>query len=158
MCIHMSNPVHMSGVHRHVPASSTNGCVLYCTVQYTVQQYSNFISSPECLEASKNAAVLELVLLRSPRNWRSRERTKRQEEEVTEEPMRVTMQEVERGFSLFEEALLAFEAQHLNVQQYAKAAATIQNAMQCSRVIYDGKTSATTRTSLDHFFQEGRQN
>ena len=86
--------------------------------------------------------MLELVLLRSPRNWRSRERTKRQEEEVTEEPKRVTMQEVERGFSLFEEVLLAFEAQHLNIQQYAKVAATIQNAMQCSRVIYDEKTSA----------------
>ncbi|XP_049566176.1 thioredoxin reductase-like selenoprotein T isoform X2 [Orcinus orca] len=34
----------------------------------------------------------------------------RQEEEVTEEPKRLTMQEMARGFSLFEEALLAFEA------------------------------------------------
>ena len=31
--------VHMSGVRCHVHASSTNGCVLHCTVQYTVCLY-----------------------------------------------------------------------------------------------------------------------
>ena len=83
--------------------------VVYFTVQYSILYV--FISSPECLEASKNEAVLQLVQLRSPRNWRSRERTKRQEEEVMEEPKRFTLQEMEKGFSLFEEAWLAFAAQ-----------------------------------------------
>ena len=39
-----------------------------------------------------------------------REDEERQEEEVTEELKRFTMQEMTRGFSLFEEALLIFEA------------------------------------------------
>ena len=131
--------------------------VVYFTVQYSILYV--FISSPECLEASKNEAVLQLVQLRSPRNWRSRERTKRQEEEVMEEPKRFTLQEMEKGFSLFEEAWLAFAAQDPNIQQYAKVAAAIQNAIQCSRVIYDEKKRATTWTSLDRFFfQEGRSN
>ena len=34
----------------------------------------------------------------------------RQEEEVTEEPKKFTTWEMARGFSLFEEALLVFEA------------------------------------------------
>ena len=39
-----------------------------------------------------------------------------EEEEVTEGPKRFTMQEMARGFSLFEEALLVFEAQDPNVE------------------------------------------
>ena len=39
----------------------------------------------------------------------------RQEEEVSEEPKRFMMQEMTKGFSLFEEVLLVFEAQDLNV-------------------------------------------
>ena len=38
----------------------------------------------------------------------------------TEKPKRFTTQEMARGFSLFEEALLIFEAQDLNVEQYMK--------------------------------------
>ena len=79
----------------------------------------------------------------------------RQEEEVTEEPKRFTMQEMARGFSLFKEALLVFEAQDPNVERYTKVAAAVQNAIQCYRVIYDEKKRATTQTSLDHFFKEG---
>ena len=75
------------------------------------------------------------------------------EEEVIEEPKRFTMQEMARGFSLFEEALLVFEAQDPNVEQYMKVAAAVQNAIQCYRVIYDEKKRATTQTSLDHFFK-----
>ena len=41
------------------------------------------------------------------------------------------MQEVARGFSLFVEALLVFEAKDPNVQQYMKVAAAVQNAIQC---------------------------
>ena len=34
-----------------------------------------------------------------------------------------------------------------------KVAATVQNAIQCYRVIYDEKKRATTQTSLDCFFK-----
>ena len=52
---------------------------------------------------------------------------RRQEEEVTEEPKRFMMQEMARGFSLFE----ALEAQDLNIQQYMEVARAAQNAIQC---------------------------
>ena len=54
---------------------------------------------------------------------------RQEEEEVTEEPKRFTTQEMARGFSLFEEALLVFEAQDLNVEWYTKVAAAVQNAI-----------------------------
>ena len=54
---------------------------------------------------------------------------RQEEEEVTEEPKIFTMQEMARGFSLFEEALLVFEAQDPNVEQYTKVAAAVQNAI-----------------------------
>ena len=44
----------------------------------------------------------------------------RQEEEVTEEPKRFMTQKMARGFSLFEEIRLIFEAQDLNVELYTK--------------------------------------
>ena len=75
----------------------------------------------------------------------------RQEEEVTEEPKSITMQEMAKGFALSEEALLVFEAQVSNVERYMKVAAAIQNAIQCYRVIYKEKKRATTQTSLDRF-------
>ena len=78
---------------------------------------------------------------------------KQEEEVVTEEPKRFTMQEMAREFSLFEEALLVFEAQDPNVEWYMKVAAAVQNAIQCYCVIYDEKKGATTQTSLDHFFK-----
>ena len=62
-----------------------------------------------------------------------------EEEEVSEELMRFTMQEMARGFSLFEEALLVFEAQDLNIELYMKVATAVQNAIQCYHVIYDEK-------------------
>ena len=77
----------------------------------------------------------------------------RQEEEVTEEPKRFTTQEMARGFSLFEEALLVFEAQYPNVELYTKVATAIQNAIQCYCVVYDKKKTATTQISLDHFIK-----
>ena len=63
------------------------------------------------------------------------------------------MQEMAREFSLFEEALLVFEAQDPNVEQYTQVAAAIQKAIQCYRVIYEEKERATTQTSLDRFFK-----
>ena len=58
-----------------------------------------------------------------------------------------------RGFSLFEEALLVFEAQDPNVERFTKVAAAVRDAIQCYRVIYDEKKRATTQTSLDRFFK-----
>ena len=60
------------------------------------------------------------------------------------------------GGSLLEEALLAFETQDPNVEQYMKVAAAVQNAIQHYHVIYDEKKKkkrATTQTSLNHFFK-----
>ena len=82
-----------------------------------------------------------------------RKEEERQEEEVTEEQKRFMMQEMTRGFSLFEESLLGFETQNPNVERHTKVAAAVQNAIQCYCVIYDErKKRATTQTSLDHFF------
>ena len=78
---------------------------------------------------------------------------RRQEEEVTEEPKRFMIKEMARGFSLFEERLLVFEAQNPNIEQYTKVAAAVQNAIQGYHVIYDKKKRATTQTSLDRFFK-----
>ena len=76
-----------------------------------------------------------------------------EEEKVTEELKRFTTQEMARVFSLFEEALLVFEAKDLNIQRYTKVAAAVQNAIQCYHVIYDEKKGATTQTSLGRFFK-----
>ena len=51
---------------------------------------------------------------------------RQEEEKVTEKPKRFTMQEMARGFSLFEEALLVFEAQDPNIEQYMKVPFTKQ--------------------------------
>ena len=59
-----------------------------------------------------------------------------EEEEVTEELKRFTTQEMARGFSLFEETLLVFEAQDQNVEWYMMVAAAVQSAIQCYCVIY----------------------
>ena len=55
------------------------------------------------------------------------------------------MQEMARGFSLFEEALLVFEAQDPNVEWYTMVAAIVQNAIQCYRVIYEEKKELLPR-------------
>ena len=60
-------------------------------------------------------------------------------------------QEVARGFSVFEEALLAFEAQDLNIEWYTKGAPAVQKAIQCYCVMYDEKTRATSQRALDYF-------
>ena len=48
-------------------------------------------------------------------------------------------QEMVRGFSLIEEALLVSEAQEPSVEQCIKDAAAVQNAIQCYHVIYNEK-------------------
>lgn len=47
------------------------------------------------------------------------------------------MQEMTRGFSLFEEALLVLEPQDQNIERYMKVSAPVQNTVQCYRVTYD---------------------
>ena len=49
-----------------------------------------------------------------------------QEEEVTEELMRFMTQEMARGFSLLEEALLVFEPQDQNIERHTKLAETVE--------------------------------
>ena len=80
---------------------------------------------------------------------------RQEEEEVTEEP-KIHDAGNGRGFSLFEEALLVFEAQYPNIKRYTKDAAAFQNAIQCYRVIYEKKKRATTHMSLDCIFQEDK--
>ena len=60
-----------------------------------------------------------------------------------------------RGFSLFEEALLVFEAHDLNPEQYMRVVAAIQNAIQCYYVSYDGhkRNKELLPRHLDHFFK-----
>ena len=70
---------------------------------------------------------------------------RQEKEEVTDEAKRFTMQEMARGFALFEEALLVFQAQDPNVEPCTE--------FQCYRVIYDEKERATIQTALDHFFK-----
>ena len=48
---------------------------------------------------------------------------------------RFTTLEMASRFSLFKEALLVFEAQDSNVEQYTKVAAAFENANQCYHVI-----------------------
>ena len=69
---------------------------------------------------------------------------------------RFTMQEIARGFSLFEEALLVFEVHDLNVEWYTKVAITVQNAIQCYCVICDDKNKSYYPDITGSFFQKGR--
>ena len=82
-------------------------------------------------------------------------KNKERQEEVTEELKKLLMLEMARRFSLFEEALLVFEAQNPNVEWYRKVTAAIQNPIKFYHVIYDTKKSYYPGiTGL--FCQEGR--
>ena len=76
--------------------------------------------------------------------------------DTAEEPKEFTPQEVTRGFSLSEEALLAFDMQDPNIEWSAKVEAAVQNAVQCYCVVCNEEKRTTSQTSLDHVFQEGR--
>jgi len=54
------------------------------------------------------------------------------------------------GFSLFEETLLAFEAQDPNIEWYTE----VQNAVQCYHVVYEKQSYYPNLTGL--FFKEDR--
>ena len=70
------------------------------------------------------------------------------------------MQEMAREYSLFKEALLAFEAWGRKVEWYTKVTAAIQKAIQCYRVIYDERIKSyyTTQTLVGHFFKRVDRN
>ncbi len=130
--------------------------LLYSTVQSTVVQYLYFkldLQEDDFIEllAMQHKELTNENLMELEAQRKDEER--QEEEEVTEGPKRFMMQEMTRGFSLFEEALLFFEAQEPNVEHYTKVAAAVQDAVQCYRVIYDEKKRATTQTSRDCFFK-----
>ena len=112
--------------------------MLLCTLLYSTVAVQH--------EELTNEDLMELEAQR-------KDKETQEEEEVTEETKRFTTQEMARGFSSFEEALLVFEAQDPNTEQYTKVAAAVQNAIQCYCVIDDEKKRATTQTSLNHFFK-----
>ena len=66
-----------------------------------------------------------------------KDKERQEEEEVTEDLKRFTMQEMARGLSVSDEALLVFEAQEPNIEQYIKATAAVENAIQCYCLIFD---------------------
>ena len=84
----------------------------------------------------------------------------RQEEEVIEELKRFRIQEMTRGFSFFEEALLVVEAQDQNIEWYMKVAAATQNAIQCymSSKMRKKKKKRCYREITGSFSQESRWN
>ena len=58
-----------------------------------------------------------------------------------------------RKLVLFEETLSVFEVQDLNMERWVKFVATIQNAIQCHRVIHEKNKRAAAQISLDWFFK-----
>ena len=61
------------------------------------------------------------------------------------------MQVMASGFSLFEEALLDFEAGDPNIEWYTKLAAAFKNAIWCYCVIYDDKKKKKDLLSRHHW-------
>ena len=96
--------IHVPDVHCHVRASSTSGCASVYKLKLDLQEDDSIELLAVQHEALTNENLMELEAQR-------KDEERQEEEEVTEEPQRFTMQEMARGFSLFEEALLVFEAQ-----------------------------------------------
>ena len=134
-------------------------------VEESKEVFSNLVTLSEKLELDlQEDDFIELLVMQHGKLTNEdlmeleaqRKDEERQEEEVvliTEGLKRFMMQEMARGFSLFEDALLVFEAQDPNVEWYTKIAAAVQNTIQCFHVIYDEKKRANTQTSLDRFFK-----
>ena len=59
----------------------------------------------------------------------------KKQEEATAELKRLRRQDMARGFCLSEEAALVSEAQDLDIEQYMKVVAAVQNAVRCYHVI-----------------------
>ena len=124
--------------------------VLLCTLLCTVVQYlyskprmSRNKSKSDIAGTAKKCQVITMET-----KVKIIERVEQKEEGVTEELKRFMMQEIARGFSLFQEALLVFEAQDPNVEQCMKIAVAVQSAT----VTEDEEKRATAQMSLDLFF------
>ena len=76
----------------------------------------------------------DLMELEAPRKDEERP-----EEEVTEELKRCLMQETEKGFSYLQRHCSFLRHRTQNAELYTSAAAAVQNAIQCYRVICDKK-------------------
>ena len=63
------------------------------------------------------------------------------------------MQEMERGFSLSERALLVVKAQDQSIEWYMKDATVVQKAVCTIMSSMKGGGNTATQTSLDHFFK-----
>ena len=111
-------------------------CILYKKLWFSALYCCTVVHH----EALPNEDLIEL----SPRERAKRDKRKKKE------PKSFSTQKIERGFSWFEEALLIFEAQDPNVEWYVKAAAAIQNAIQCG---HEQEKRVTTQMSLDYFFK-----
>ena len=70
---------------------------------------------------------------------------KGQEEEVIEELKRFMIQEMVRECSSFEEALLVFEPDDLDLERHMEFSVDVHNAVQCYCVIYNERKRPTAR-------------
>ena len=68
-----------------------------------------------------------------------------QEEELSEELKRFMIQEIVRECSSYEEALLVFEPDDLDLERHVEFSVDVQNAIQWYCVIYNESKRATTR-------------
>ena len=76
-----------------------------------------------------------------------KDKERQEEEEVTEDLKRFMMQEMAKGLSVSDEALLVFEAQEPNIEQYIKTTAAVENVIQCYCVICDQDKKKKKRES-----------
>ena len=92
---------------------------MYFTVQYYIE-YSSTVSLFQAQNVCKSGGdVAGTAKKRQELEAQRKDKERQEEEEVTEELKKFMTQEVARGFSLFEEALLVFEAQD-RVEWYTK--------------------------------------
>ena len=91
----------MSGVHFKVHTSSTSGCAFVYKLELDLQEndFTEFL-------AMQHVELTNEDLMKLEAQRRDEERQK--EEAVTKELKRFTIQEMARGFCLFEKALLVF--------------------------------------------------
>ena len=110
--------------------------------------FSNLMSFSEKLELDlKEDKFLELLVMQPEKLVAQRKDGERQEEEVTKKkkPKRFTVQEMARGCSLFEEALLHFEPQNLSSTQSLQQPFKMQSSAIMSSMM-SKKKKATTQT------------
>ena len=126
---HEVKAITMNGLWKNLcPQFVHNFCAFEKVDEESKEVFSNLVNLSKKLELDlqedhftellavqhKKLTNEDLIELEAQRKDEERQ----EEEEVTEELTRFTREETARGFSLFEEALLAFEAQDLNAEWY----------------------------------------